>query len=327
MTIENVIQDSLKSICKVCQADHSYLCLLSDKDRGEGVAWKYCHNEVKPSPLQKKISCKGVFLPEFCIRAHRCEALSAPDVNKWVGKTNIDARAVEKRQVRSFLCSPIIENDFSGCVALDTVKEKKSWDSGHWSLVHSIAEFLSYTSSCERAKKRVEGLAYHDPLTGLYNRAFFEAELKRLNVKRQHPLSVIMADVNGLKSVNDLSGHDVGDKLLRKAAKILNLSCRQEDIAVRWGGDEFFLLLPHTDQKNAKKICRRIKQKCYETRNDITPTVSMAVGYAVKENCSRKFAEVFHQAEKGMYKDKRRTGRRRNPVFLGTPFIRDINNT
>jgi len=78
-------------------------------------------------------------------------------------------------------------------------------------------------------------LTFHDKLTGLYNRAFFEEELKRLDTKRQLPISIVMGDLNGLKLVNDAFGHNEGDKLLKGIAEVLKRSCRKEDIIARWG--------------------------------------------------------------------------------------------
>ncbi|MDP3011638.1 MAG: diguanylate cyclase, partial [Candidatus Hydromicrobium sp.] len=89
----------------------------------------------------------------------------------------------------------------------------------------------------KESEKEIKYLSFHDKLTDLYNRAYFEEELKRLNTKRQLPLSIVIGDVNGLKLVNDAFGHMEGDKLLKKIARILKSCCREEDIIARWGGD------------------------------------------------------------------------------------------
>ena len=95
----------------------------------------------------------------------------------------------------------------------------------------------------KKAEDNIKYLSFHDKLTGLFNRAYFEEELKRLDNERHLPLSIIIGDVNGLKIINDAFGHYEGDKLLVSAAKILNTLCRQDDIVARWGGDEFIVLL------------------------------------------------------------------------------------
>lgn len=139
----------------------------------------------------------------------------------------------------------------------------------------------------------------HDILTGLYNRAFFETELERFSRSRMFPMSIVIADVNYLKTVNDTLGHDAGDDLLRLAAGILFKVFRSEDIVARIGGDEFAVLLPATDEKTAVKAVERLKL-CPEIING---QVSIAVGIAAAENRAQ-LSEALKQSDERMYRDK-----------------------
>lgn len=167
-----------------------------------------------------------------------------------------------------------------------------------------IGVYGIYRDITERKKKedKIKYLSFHDSLTGLYNRTYFEEELKRLDTERQLPLSIIMGDVNSLKLTNDAFGHDKGDKLLQRVADVLRSSSRSEDIIARWGGDEFIVLLPRTNFSDARKIKKRINKKCQE-QECIIP-VSIALGIATKENKEEKIEEVLKNAEDRMYENK-----------------------
>lgn len=158
----------------------------------------------------------------------------------------------------------------------------------------------------EERKKALENLRYasfHDPLTGLYNRAFFMEELHRLDVERQLPLSFIFADVDGLKLVNDTFGHVEGDRLLTSFAQALKGCVRQEDITARLGGDEFAVLLPKTNNETARDIVRRIED-ALENLSFGPIAVSASFGVATKEDPSQGIEVVFSEAEKEMYRVK-----------------------
>ncbi|HRX66317.1 transporter substrate-binding domain-containing protein, partial [Mesotoga sp.] len=109
-------------------------------------------------------------------------------------------------------------------------------------MLHALGAF-------EKIKKtrEIQFLAFHDSLTGLYNRTFFDEEVSRVNTSRNLPISVIFADVNGLKDLNDRFGHFYGDDYLKTISRTIKESCRHEDLVVRWGGDEFVVLLLRTD--------------------------------------------------------------------------------
>ncbi|MFW5991927.1 MAG: GGDEF domain-containing protein [Halanaerobiaceae bacterium] len=146
-------------------------------------------------------------------------------------------------------------------------------------------------------------IIFHDKLTGLHNRDFLEEEMKRLDTARQLPISIIVGDMNYLKTINDNFGHDMGDKFIKTAAQVIKDSCREEDIVTRWGGDEFVILLPQTSSNKAQKVIKRINRKAEEISINGIP-LSIAFGAATKKNEKQNIDEILKQADKNMYKNK-----------------------
>lgn len=158
-------------------------------------------------------------------------------------------------------------------------------------------------SERKQAEERIRYLSFNDPLTGLYNRAFFQEELKRLDTQRQLPMSIIMGDLNSLKLINDAFGHQKGDAVLKAAADVLRASCRREDIIARLGGDEFVVLLPMTNAEVGDEICNRIKNNCKKTEEG-TDQVSLALGMATRTDINQDIEDVMREAEDRMYRNK-----------------------
>jgi diguanylate cyclase (GGDEF)-like protein len=139
----------------------------------------------------------------------------------------------------------------------------------------------------------------HDSLTGLYNRAFFDEELERLARSRMFPISIVMADVNGLKLVNDTLGHDAGDQLVKLAAQVILGAFRSEDIVARIGGDEFAVLLPGTPAAVAEHAILRIM----ESPEVVGSQVSIAFGLATAES-REQLDGALKLSDERMYLDK-----------------------
>ncbi len=155
----------------------------------------------------------------------------------------------------------------------------------------------------KEAEEKIRYLSFHDTLTGLYNRAYFEEELRRLDTERQLPLTIVMGDVNGLKLMNDAYGHDKGDLLLKKIAAILHESFRKEDVISRWGGDEFIVILPKTFTRDTESIIKRIREKCKKGCSSDMP-LSISLGVSTKRSPLEDIEKILKDAEDKMYKNK-----------------------
>jgi diguanylate cyclase (GGDEF)-like protein/PAS domain S-box-containing protein len=150
---------------------------------------------------------------------------------------------------------------------------------------------------------KIKYLSFHDKLTGLYNRAYFEEELKRLNNKRKLPISIIIGDVNNLKMINDSFGHQQGDYLLRKIAGVLKSCFRKSDVISRWGGDEYSVILPNTTLEKGEEIIARIVKEC-QKKSTLTLPLSISIGIAAKNSMAENINGVVREAESKMYRNK-----------------------
>jgi len=170
----------------------------------------------------------------------------------------------------------------------------------------SIGGIILYTEVITeriRIENELMYLSYHDHLTGLHNRRYFEEELENMDREENLPLSVIMCDVNGLKLVNDSFGHDAGDHLLHKAAETIRKVCRDGDIIARIGGDEFIILLPITSADETVEIANNIKELASK---EMVANVELSIsyGYDTKASDRQSMVEIIANAENHMYRHK-----------------------
>lgn len=146
-------------------------------------------------------------------------------------------------------------------------------------------------------------LSNHDHLTALYNRRYFEEELKKLDTTENLPISIIMCDVNGLKLVNDSFGHASGDALLKAAAKIISKACGNEGIVARMGGDEFVVALPRKSESEVVHVANAISTLAAQEKVS-NIELSISYGYETKTDGTQSIVEVIANAENRMYQHK-----------------------
>ncbi|MGC4018690.1 MAG: diguanylate cyclase [Muricomes sp.] len=169
----------------------------------------------------------------------------------------------------------------------------------------------------KRYSSQIEFLSYHDSLTGLYNRHYIEKMMPQLNRDEYLPISVIMADVNGLKITNDVFGHKVGDDLLKDTANLMLKCCREDALIARWGGDEFVILMPETSMDMAEAAIRKIKDSHIAIEGS-NLSLSLSLGCAAADTPEDSIHSAIQEAEKNMYQQKLLNGKSYRNSIIST---------
>ena len=168
-----------------------------------------------------------------------------------------------------------------------------------WSLVQVA---LTDITARKRAEAYLEYLGKHDVLTKLYNRSFYNDEIVRLDRQGVQPVTVIVADLNGLKTANDSLGHAAGDKLLARAGEVLNKAVDRPASAARIGGDEFAILVPGADEAEGAALIDSINQ-LVELNNQFHSglPLSLCMGMATSRGRGERLEAVAQRADIAMY--------------------------
>lgn len=185
-------------------------------------------------------------------------------------------------------------------------------------IVGAIETFRDITERREM-ENRLRYLNLHDSLTGLYNRAYFEEEMRRLDDGRHHPVGLMVCDLDGLKLVNDSLGHDAGDAILTAAARVLKSCFRESDVVARIGGDEFAILLPNCPLSTVESAYQRIREAIARYNSSQTELhLSISVGYAVSNDSSTTMTDLYKEADNNMYREKLHSRRSARSTLVRT---------
>ena len=300
--IDAGINEMLEAVGEFTKVDRVYIFNHDYDRRVTSNTHEWCAEGITPEIDNLQATPFNHF-PDILEAHQKGEIVHIPDVSR-MPENHAMRFHFEAQGIQSLILLPLFsENVYSGFVGFDAVKKKKAFTEQEINLLKILAEITSNVLARQKTETNIRYMSFHDQLTGLYNRYFLGEEMERLDTARQLPLAVIMADLNGLKLVNDTYGHDTGDKMLKTAADIIKNSCREEDIIGRFGGDEFVILLPQTTEETARLICKRIEEGCRGALVEDVP-VSIALGIATKTSETTNPIETLREAENEMYRQK-----------------------
>lgn len=214
--------------------------------------------------------------------------------------------------------------------------------SGHWEFKHRLANgelrdlevrmtliqlkkkqvFFIIAHDISERKKAEEQLRYvtfHDSLTGLYARSYFEEEMRRLDMRHSGTAGLMVCDLDGLKLVNDTLGHESGDQMLINAANILRNCFCDNGVIARVGGDEFVVIMENTAQEDMEEACESLKNgiRLHNEGNQNVP-VSLSIGFAISSGPDMTMRELFKEADNNMYREKLHRGQKARSAIVQT---------
>jgi len=198
-----------------------------------------------------------------------------------------------------------------GSVRMEAAKDL--WTPDRQRLLESYLGGAASALSNLRLLGRMKEQANIDSLTGLYNRRFLEDYARKLFAiarRRQHPVGMIMLDLDRFKSFNDAYGHEIGDRILRHFAKTVTTSMRETNLASRYGGEEFIVLLPDTNAKSSALVAERIRKAVLSmvvpsNTEKPLPQLTVSVGVAAFPEHGQNLEEIIQASDKAMYESKR----------------------
>lgn len=193
-----------------------------------------------------------------------------------------------------------------------------------------IARLARQNNTLKKAIARLQvyrAMAYRDPLTGLWNRRYFEERLKeefsrsrRAGAGRRFSVAII--DINGFKDINDQHGHQTGDALLKWVSEFLSAHLRTHDVPCRTGGDEFMLLLPDLSEADCAPVIARLRDQLAQANIGRPIPVSLSIGTASWPEVSQSCEKLLEIADTAMYADKRAQKAAHGAVPRATAFAR-----
>ncbi len=269
----------------------------------KGKEYELIHHSGGSAESEKRFDPKGTFIN---MAVENRQTIYMSDVKDYP----VPIMPFKTEDVHSAIAIPIIyENEILGLFLMLSGKTD-FLDSFQRELLVVMCNQASMSIANAKLHAEIEKLAMTDGLTGLFNHRIFQekmsGELKRLN-RFSEPISLILADIDYFKKINDTYGHPVGDIVLKDVSKIIKATIRDIDIPARYGGEEFAAVLPGTDGKGAKNIAERLRKAVMNTSfsADSRPfKVTISIGIATSPHDAKTKEELIEKADQALYHAK-----------------------
>lgn len=328
ITLMNEMGEQLQSCLSVDDAYiviASYMVQLFENQSGAIYILNHRHNLVESVAHWGDIPLQSmVFAPDECWSLRRGRMHIVEHANMALQCSHI-----KTSDMQASLCVPLIaQGDTMGLlhICCQTPILKQTMD--RWSqLATVVAEHIALALANLNLREKLHYQSTHDVLTGLFNRRYLEETLERELLKAHRynrPVGVVMLDIDHFKRFNDIYGHKAGDAMLQAVGTFLQSNIRGEDIACRYGGEEFTLILPEASLEDsvqrAKELCARIKNLQVEFGGKILGLVTFSLGVASFPNHGTSGESLIRAADSALYCAKA-DGRDRVVVAKATEWV------
>ena len=311
LDLEELYHSVHRIIGELILAENFYIALYDENKKIIDFPYFFDEKDENPGPQQY-----GNGITDYVIRTGKPLFISRESHEQLIQEGIIAKRGTFSVD---WLGVPLknSEDRTFGVIAVQTHKEGSRYTKKDQDILSFVSNQVAMVIKRKQDETHLQYLSFRDSLSGLYNRRYFEEEMRRMDQRRQGSVGVIVTDVDGLKLINDMFGHDSGDKLLSKAASVL-LSCfREQDIVARIGGDEYAILFHDIDQKSLEDACERLKKHIEEENLNIdNPPLSLSIGFAVSDDITVAMRELFKQADSNMYREKMARGERAQKIIV-----------
>lgn len=217
------------------------------------------------------------------------------------------ASLTQEMGFQSFLSFPLIYND-KVLGVIDMYLERYDLDDDDINLLLTLISFGATALQNAFMFERINRLSMTDDLTGLYNSRFLRERLlhfKRQGMRASDIFSVIIVDIDNFKHINDTFGHFKGDEVLREFAGVVQDNIREDDIATRYGGDEFVIIFPRTGKKEAMECAERLRDHVTPYLKQVAPVLSVSMGVASYPEDGGEIEDLLTKIDGRLYESKR----------------------